>query len=481
MRLKPLFASMLLLLALAALWPPVYAQETASKSIEGIWQGALSVSGIQLRLVVKIHKQPGGTLTGTMDSIDQGAKDIPIDQVTFKDNTLRLELKGIGGVYEGKLNAAGTEFAGEWQQGGNALPLTLARTEKAIELRRPQEPQKPYPYDEEELTFENKAAGVKLAGTLTRPKTGGPFPAVVLIAGSGPNNRNEDVLGHKVFLVLADYLTRHGIAVLRYDKRGIGASTGSYLKATTADFAADALAAVEYLKGRKEIAADKIGLIGHSEGGVIAPIVASESKDVAFVVLMAGTGIPGEQILYLQGALIAQANGASPKAIAREKALQEQIFTVVKQEKDPAVAEKKIEAAEAKTIAQLSPAEKKDAENQLKQLQAGNKTLLTPWFRYFLTYDPKTALRKVQCPILVLNGSKDLQVPPKENLPAIQGALQEAGNKDVTIKELTGLNHLFQTCKTGSPLEYSKIEETMSPVALQTISDWIQAHTQTGN
>lgn len=480
MPLKPLFVSILILLALAALWPPAQAQETASKSIEGIWQGALSVSGIQLRLVVKIHKHPDSTLTGTMDSIDQGAKNIPIDQVTFKDNVLHLELKSIGGVYEGKRNRAGTAFVGEWQQSGNSLPLTLTHSDKAPEVRRPQEPQKPYPYDEEEVTFENSAAGVKLAGTLTKPKTGGPFPAVVLIAGSGPNNRNEDVLGHKVFLVLADYLTRHDIAVLRYDKRGIGASTGSYLKATTADFAADALAAVEYLKGRKEIAPDQIGLIGHSEGGVIAPIVAAESRDVAFVVLMAGTGLPGEQILYLQGALIAQAEGASVQDVTRQKHLQEQMFAVIKQEKDPAVAEKKLEAIEARAIAQLPPAQKKAAESQMKQAQAGTKNLLTPWFRYFLTYDPKTALRKVHCPILVLNGSKDLQVPPKENLPAIKEALDQAGNKDVTIKELTGLNHLFQTCKTGSPLEYSKIEETMSPVALQTISDWILAHTQAG-
>jgi len=479
--LKPRFAFLLLLLALAALWSSASAQEAAPKSVEGIWQGALNVSGMTLRLVVRIHKQADGALAGTMDSVDQGANNIPLDQVTFKDNALRLELKSIQGVYEGKLNSARTEFTGTWQQAGNTWPLNLARTEKAPEVRRPQEPQKPYPYVEEQVTFPNKAAEVTLAGTLTRPQTGGPFPAVVLIAGSGPNSRDENVMGHKVFLVLADYLTRHGIAVLRYDKRGIGASTGSYIKATTADFAADALSAVAYLKQRKEIASDKIGLIGHSEGGVIAPIVASQSQDVKFIVLMAGTGLTGERILYLQAALIAQAEGAPPKEIARQRALQEQMFAVVKQEKDPAVAEKKLEALEVRAIAQLPPAEKKTAQSQLQQAQAGTKTLLTPWFRYFLTYDPKTALRKVHCPALVLNGSKDLQVPPKENLPAIQAALQEAGDKDVTVKELNGLNHLFQTCTTGSPLEYSRIEETMSPVALQTISDWILAHTGATN
>lgn len=443
------------------LMAPLPAQETAGKSVEGIWQGALAVSGIELRIVFKIHKQPGGKLSGTLDSPDQGAKDIPVDVVTFTNNTLRLELKAIGGVFEGKMNGGGTEIAGQWQQSGQALPLTVKRTDKPAEARRPQEPQKPYPYEEEDVTFENKAAGVKLAGTLTRPRTKDPVPAVLLIAGSGPNTRDEAVFGHRPFLVLADYLTRQGFAVLRYDKRGIGSSTGDFAQATTVEFADDALAGVDYLKQRKEIDPAKIGLIGHSEGGIIAPIVASRSKDVAFIVLMAGTGLTGEQILYLQGALIAKAMGAKPEAVARQKALQEQMFTIAKQEKDPATAEKKKKAGDPEKFA-----------------QAQIKTVLSPWMRYFLIYDPATALKEVNCPVLAINGEKDLQVPPKENLPAIEAALKAGGNKDYTIKELPGLNHLFQAATTGAPSEYSQIEITIDPVALKTMGDWISAHTR---
>lgn len=235
---------------------------------------------------------------------------------------MRIEIKAIFGVYHGKMRDDNT-ITGEWQQGQTSLPLIMKRTDKAPEApRRPQEPQKPFPYKEEEAAYDNLKAGIKLAGTLTLPKTGGPFPAVVLITGSGPQDRDEALLGHRPFLVLADYLTRQGIAVLRYDDRGVGKSTGEFAKATSADFATDVLAGVEYLKTRQEINPKQIGLIGHSEGGLIAPMVATRSSDVAFMVLMAGPGISGEEILYLQGALIARANGTAETAIAKNLALQ---------------------------------------------------------------------------------------------------------------------------------------------------------------
>ena len=341
---------------------------------------------------------------------------------------------------------------------------------------RPQEPKKPYPYDEEEVSYENKGGGVKLAGTLTLPRTKGPFPVVVLITGSGPQNRDEELLGHKPFLVLADHLTRGGIAVLRVDDRGVGGSTGSVPSSTSEDFAGDVLAGIEFLKTRTEINSNQIGLIGHSEGGLIAPMVAARSTDVAFIVLMAGPGLRGEEILYLQGELIAKASGVPDKAIASNRAAQQAIFGVLKEEHDNAVAEKRIRENFLKITAEMSDEQKRVSRIEAT-LAAQLKMVLTPWFRYFLTYDPKQALMKVSCPVLAINGEKDLQVPPDENLRVIEQTLAAAKNPDYKVVKLPGLNHLFQTCKTGTLTEYASIQETMSPVALDVISDWILKHT----
>jgi pimeloyl-ACP methyl ester carboxylesterase len=338
---------------------------------------------------------------------------------------------------------------------------------------RPQEPKKPYPYDEEEVGYENKRVGVRLAGTLTIPRGQGPFPAVLLITGSGPQDRNESVAGHKPFLVLADHLTRQGIAVLRVDDRGVGGSTGSVPNSTTEDFAADVTVGIEYLKTRKEINPKQIGLIGHSEGGVIAPMVAAQSGDVAFIVLMAGTGLAGEEILYLQGQLILKANGASAGQLAKQRATQESMFKILKEENDPVTAEKRLQEELSKS---LTAEERKKVEQaiavQIKQVN-------TPWFRYFLTLDPRPALRKVKCPVLAINGENDLQVPATENLREIEAALKAGGNRDIAIVRLPKLNHLFQTSETGSPSEYIKIEETIAPIALKTMGDWVLKQTAT--
>jgi pimeloyl-ACP methyl ester carboxylesterase len=386
-------------------------------------------------------------------------------------------MKQLAVVFDGTLNKEGTEIKGDFKQGPASFPLTLKRSTTPIVMRRPQEPKKPYPYDEEEVSYENKRDGVKLAGTLTLPRGKAPFPAVLLITGSGPQDRNESLLGHKPFLVLADHLTRAGVAVLRVDDRGVGGSTGSINRSTSENFAADALAGVEFLKSRKELDPKQIGLIGHSEGGLIAPMAAAQSADVAFIVLMAGTGLTGEEILYLQAALIAKAGGATDAAVAQNRAVQEAMFKVLKEEKDNAAAEKRMLDDFAKRREAASEAEKKDFNEQAFQAQV--RQVATPWFRYFLTFDPRPALRKVKCPVLAVNGEKDLQVPPDENLKEIEAALKAAGNRDVTIAKLSGLNHLFQTCKTGAPSEYAQIEETTSPVALKTISDWIAKHTTT--
>ncbi len=453
-------------------------QDTSEISIEGIWQGKLKVPGTELRVVFKISKNPDGTLTATLDSPDQGVTGIPVEEVIFEDNTLRLEVKSAGAVFEGKVSEDFLVIEGEWKQSGGVFPLTVKRVDKAIEILRPQVPKKPYPYTEEEVAYENKEAGITLAGTLTLPPGKGPSPAVLLISGSGPQDRNETIYNHHPFLVLADYLTRQGIAVLRVDDRGVGESTGDFSQATSVDFASDVLAGIEYLKTRKEINPEQIGLIGHSEGGLIAPMVAVKSPDVAFIILMAGTGLTGEEILYLQGALISRAMGVSEEDIAKNRQFNEKIFSLIKEEKDKKTIEEKLRQMFMEDWAELNEEEKSRIGDPEVFLEAQLKSLLSPWLKFFLTYDPKPTLNKVKCPVLAINGEKDLQVPPKENLSAIEEALKVGGNQNYTIIELPNLNHLFQTAQTGLPAEYAKIEETISPVALKIISDWILEQTK---
>lgn len=453
-------------------------QDTSEISIEGIWQGELKIPGIELTIVFKISENPEGTLTATLDSPDQGATDIPMEEVTFTDNTLRLEIKSVGGVFEGKVSEDFLVIEGEWKQSGQTLPLTVKRVDKVVEILRPQEPKKPYPYIEEELVYENKEAEITLAGILTLPPGNGLSPVVLLISGSGPQDRNETIYNHRPFLVLADYLTRQGIAVFRVDDRGVGESTGDFSQATSVDFASDVLAGIEYLKTRKEINPKQIGLIGHSEGGLIAPMVAVKSADVAFIVLMAGTGLTGEEILYLQGALIYRAMGVSEEDIIKNRQFNEKIFSVIKEEKDKKNAEERLRQMFMEDWEKMSDEKKEQMGDPEVFLKAQLQSLLSPWLKFFLTYDPKPTLSKVKCPVLAINGEKDFQVPPKENLSAIEKALVAGGNKNFIVKELPGLNHLFQTAQTGVPSEYAKIEETISPIALKIISDWILEQTR---
>jgi fermentation-respiration switch protein FrsA (DUF1100 family) len=406
-----------------------------------------------------------------LNSPDQTDKDIPVDKVAVSGDSIKLFINMIGGSYKGKLTD--TLLDGTWSQGGKELPLSFTRTDKIVELNRPQNPKKPYPYKEEEVTVQNKDADVTLAGTFTYPEKGDIFPAVVLITGSGPQDRDEALLGHKPFLVLSDYLTRHGIAVLRCDDRGIGKSTGNFRSATTKDFATDALACVEYLKTRKEVDKKHIGLIGHSEGGIIAPMVANKTKDVAFIVMMAGTGLNGEKVLEIQSRLIAKAEGESDRIVNEMILFNTKIYNIAMQERDSSKAAEEIHKVLEGFYNSLNDSVKNAPENSKERFFARINTILSPWFRFFLSYDPTESLSKLKIPVLALDGENDLQVSPKENLAAIESALKKAGNKHYKIIEFPKLNHLFQTSETGSPTEYSKIEETIAPIALSTISDWI--------
>jgi len=442
-----------------------------------LWFGKLATpAGLDLRLVLRVTRLASGP-RATLDSLDQGAQGIPIDSVSFDGGVLKFTSAKIDASFTGKLDAAGAQATGEFTQHGTGTPLTLAKTDKVPERPRPQTPRPPFPYRAEEVAYDNAAAKLKLAGTLLVPDGAGPFPAALLITGSGPQDRDETLVGHKPFLVLADALARRGIAVLRVDDRGIGSSTGTFDTATSEDFAGDAAAGVAYLHGRKEIDVHHIGVIGHSEGGLIGPMVATRTKGVAFVVMLAGPGVPGADILIAQQDLISRAGGETDEvALARRRDDARRLFDLIKREKDPAVLDKKAHALVEASLAKASDAEKKQMGDPVAAGNALLARVLTPWFRYFLNYDPRPTLSRVRCPVLALNGEKDLQVPPKDNLAAVAAALKAGGNRDVTTRELPGLNHLFQTARTGAPSEYGAIDETMAPAALTIIADWILAH-----
>jgi fermentation-respiration switch protein FrsA (DUF1100 family) len=471
------FVVVLLACILSATLPAASSDSVKTPSLAGPWLGTLKVppSG-ELRVVFNITTAPDGSLSGTLDSPDQGATGISISRITFEGGRLHIEVDKVGGHYDGTLNADGSEFSGRWTQSGISMDLPIKRVKEAPKVQRPQEPKKPYPYIDEEVTYQNAKDSVTLAGTLTLPRTGGPFPAVILITGSGPQDRDESLFGHRPFLVLADYLTRRGIAVLRVDDRGVGGSKGGVSDATSEDFARDVLAGVAYLKTRKEIDPKRIGLIGHSEGGCIAPIAATQSKDVAFIVLMAGTGVTGDIIIEGQVASELKAQGADQTLIDLSIQGQRQVVEVMKTESDPNVAKEKIRKIVTDSVSKLDEKQKKIVDYHEGYVDAQVKAAMSKWLRFFLTHDPKETLRKVKCPVLAINGSLDMQVPAKQNLPAIEQALREGKNPDVTVKELPGLNHLFQTATTGGGDEYARIEETMSPVALETMAKWIEDH-----
>ena len=447
-----------------------------AQDITGKWNGVLKVQGTQLRLVFNVSKS-GESITSTMDSPDQGANGIPVTKTTFENSKIKFEVTNARIEYDGVLK--GDEIIGTFKQGGQEFQMNLSR--KAIEkevVKRPQEPIKPYSYYSEDVNFQNTKANITLAGTLTLPKKEGVFPVVILISGSGPQNRDEELVGHKPFLIISDYLTKNGIAVFRYDDRGVGQSKGDFKTATSADFATDVESAITYLKTRKEINKKKIGLVGHSEGGLIAPMVASKSKDVSFIVLLAGTGIPGDKLLVLQQELIARANGASEADIKKTVQANAKLFEIVVKSTD----NQKLKADLTSKISELISNDPTTeipngiTKEQFITLQVNQ--IASPWMEYFMKYNPALTLEKVKCPVLAVNGAKDLQVPPKENLNAIKNALAKGGNKNVKTIEFPDLNHLFQESKTGSPNEYASIEQTFSPIALAEITKWIQQQTK---
>ena len=437
--------------------------------VEGLWQGAVETHGMRLRFQLHISHDTEGSLIAALDSLDQGVTGLPANHVTLKEPIFHFEIPSVAGVYEGTLSTNKNAITGKWSQtSADNLRLNFIRSDQALELRRPQTPVRPFPYAEEEVTFGGGAEGIVLAGTLTLPKGEGPFPAALLVAGSGPQDRDESLANHRPFLLIADALTRKDIAVLRYDKRGVGKSTGNPDTATTMDLAADAQAGLAFLKSRKEIDRAKIGLIGHSEGAMIAPYLAARSKDVKWLVLLAAPATTGEKTLLNQSELIGRAGGLSDEQLEPSLGFDRAAYALVRKEKDPnALAEKLVALVKESGLdAALPPAA---LETQLRMLAS-------PWFRFFLDYDPLPNLKAVNCPVLALYGQKDLQVAPKANLPLLQKALQDSMNTQAETRQLPELNHLFQHAYTGTPAEYAAIEETLSPEVLALIVDWVRVH-----
>ena len=434
-----------------------------AQNIEGTWHGLIEIPGKPLKISFNIEKN-GSDFSATMDVPEQGAKGLPMNTVVFENNKLVMNLEMAGIVYEG-IWENDEKINGKFMQGGMVLPLNLSRKEQIIEKpKRPQTPQPPFDYNVEDITIENTKEKFQIGGTLTLPKNKEFKTVVILISGSGQQNRNSALFDHQPFWVIADFLTKNGIAVLRYDDRGVGQTGGDVMNATSENFAEDVLAAVAYLKSRNDLKSKKIVLLGHSEGGLIAPLVATKSKDIAGLVLLAGPGVAGDVLLVEQSYLIGKASGLSEIQLNKVKETNTKIYEVIKTEKDLASIKAKLKPILEAEFANLDPAQKNQA---VAQQMA---TVGSSWFQYFVKYDPKPVLEKINIPILALNGDKDLQVPAKLNIDAMKKIVPA---KNLTTKIYPNLNHLFQTAQTGNVPEYATIEETFNEIVLMDIKSWI--------
>lgn len=442
-----------------------------------VWVGEIDTVVQKLRVQLRVYREDDGSERLYFDSLTQKSGGFRTYR-TQTDSSLKLAVPILQAMFDGVLDPATDTAVGKWTQNGVAMDMEIQKRSRPIVMKaesaaRPQTPQPPYPYDVRDVEFENPRDTVRLAGTLTTPRDVTAAPAVVLISGSGPQDRDETIVEHRPFHVLADHLTRNGIAVLRYDDRGVGQSTGEYVRATTLDFSRDAEAAFDFLKTQSGIDPARIGLIGHSEGGLIAPLVASRRIDVAFIILIAGPGVNGQEILLAQGERFLRASGQAGQAEIRaqrltQTALMEAVLSAEPGD-DPATLQQRVLTKLARSL----PPESLQ-ESQLRQaIVTGIQTLNTSWFRFFLEHEPGPVLRSVTCPVLAVYGEKDVQVDAELNLPAVRTALKTGGNSDFEVVTLPGVNHLLQPCRTGAVTEYATIEETMSTAALTLLSDWI--------
>ncbi len=445
--------------------------------IAGLWEGKLS-AGTDIRIVFHFTKNADKTYSAIMDSPDQGAKGIVCNNVQFLNDSVSLEISSIKGSFKGTL-MADSLIDGRWQQGPASLPLKIKKVLRVSHANRPQTPQPPFSYNNEEVEYDNADKSIHFGASFTFPTSGGPFPAILMITGSGQQDRDETIFEHKPFAIIADYLTKAGYAILRVDDRGVGKTTGDIQSATSMDFANDAEVGLNWLKSRKEADKSKIGLLGHSEGGLIAAIIAARNNNIAFVIMLAGPGINGADLLTGQMGAIVKSAGVSPEATEAYKIVYKNSINFTITEKDSS-------SAYAKAYPAYVEWKKKQSAGILSALgitsdEANDKKMIgtmvaqfgKPWMKYFLSSDPAPMIEKFSCKVLALNGSKDIQVLPDSNLEGIRLALTKSKTKVFEVKKLEGLNHLFQHCKTCLPSEYGTLEESFAPEALTILREWL--------
>ncbi|MTB49639.1 S9 family peptidase [Lewinella sp. W8] len=451
--------------------------------IAGEWFAILDAMGTKLPLKIEVVEGEGKR-SGTYQSPSQGPTKLPMDRLEFDGKLFRFEIEVVNvqydAVYDGKV------IKGVYNQANQDFPLTFTRyrpngypiEEGPMTLRaRPQDPTD-FPYKREAVRFAGGADDVTIAGELTTPANGKPRAMVVLISGSGPQDRNSYIgaqINHSPFLVVSDFLTRRGYGVLRYDDRGVNESTGDFGAATSADLAKDAWAAVRYLRTRPELSSVPVGLAGHSEGGMLAPMVAAADGDLDFVILLAAPGLPIDSLMLEQRRQVSKAMGVPEVITSRDEQALRDAYAWIKQNTDLTMEEYEegLYGVFIKAIDDFPEAMRKSIVDRRAYSKQYVDALKSPWMRYFLAFDPTEYLEQLTVPVLAMNGLKDTQVPGLENLNGISAALARAGNEDLTVAPFLNLNHLFQPADTGSPTEYGTIEVTFAEEALQTMADWL--------
>ncbi len=443
---------------------------SAQEALVGDWMGELTTPQGSIRMVMHVTEADGG-IDVTLDSPDQGAYGLETDTAYLADGVFVFEVSQAQLKYTATI--AGEEMRGIFKQGPYELDLAFEKSDIPIgKDARPQDPALPFDYESEEITFRNKQSKITLAGTLTYPYGAGPFPVVILISGSGPQDRNSEIFNHRPFLVWSDYLTSKGFAVLRYDERGVGDSGGKFEKATTTNFASDVTSAIDYLKSRGEVIDKKaIGLMGHSEGGIIAPMVANENKDVSFMILLAGPAMPGKDVLLDQSRRMVLASGGSVEDADENNALMAILYDLMAEIDD----RETLKAAMKEAIAEAGEGEPQEDIEAMENALLGQ--LLEPWMQEFVVYDPRPALEKTTVSTLVLFAEKDIQVSDELNKGPMEEALGKAPVKDFQVLVMPGQNHLFQTCETGMIGEYGSIDETVNEETMKLVLKWLRKHT----
>jgi pimeloyl-ACP methyl ester carboxylesterase len=445
-----------------------------AQNINGTWHGKMNV-GNEITMIFHIQQSAGGGLTVSLDVPEQNAKGILTSSKLVEDSLI-VEIEAIRGGFRGKLTNDST-ITGKWVQ-GLALPLTLKKTVRAAEAAKPQTPQPPYPYVSEDVVYHNADKSIQYGATLTIPRGNGPFPAVLLLTGSGQQNRDEEIMGHKPFAVWADHLTKMGFVVLRADDRGVGQTNGNVLDATSHDFAEDAKVHLDYLKKRKETDTKRIGIIGHSEGGMIAEMIGAERKDLYFIVLLAAPGIPVIDLMTEQNEAVLSSLGLNKEHVAAYAQLYRGMMLAVTQAPDKGEANKRALAILDKWM-EHTPSEVVKATTGIpsvskEKFAEGFVNAAIPWMKFFIQYDPTPDLKKIRSKVLALNGDRDIQVLSKSNLAGIEASLKKGKAKSFQIVELRGLNHLFQECSKCTVQEYGSLEQTLSPLVLKAVGDWLE-------